>query len=696
MGIAQKVSYSYNYNECNATAIIKATAYYGYHFSKWSNGNTNNPDTLTLKNDSTVTAIFVRNECSIRTASSDISRGITSGDTTAYYLDTVTLVATASYGYHFTRWDDYNTDNPRQVVATGNSTKTAIFDPNQYYINANVENNAYGNCSGSGSYNYLSSCTITANANYGYHFIMWNDSETDNPRTITLTCDTSFTALFERNEYTVITTSNYSNQGTTTGDTTVRYLDTVLLSATANYGYHFSRWNDYNTSNPRQIVVTGNTTKTAVFEPNQYQITATAYNNSYGTCSGSGSYNYLSSRTITANANYGYHFTMWSDGNTANPRTITLTCDTSFTALFDRNSYTISTVSNNATLGTTAGDTIARYLDVIELRAIPSEHHHLVFWDDDYSNDTIRTYTVTTDATITAIFAIDTHSVQVQANNIAYGAVQGGGVFTYGQPATVTATSYSGYTFLKWSNGVTYNPYTFAVTTDIELTAIFVEEGSIYNVTAISSNSSMGTVTGGGPYATGETAVLTVLPYDGYHFTYWNDGNTDNPRSVLVNSDITLVANFEMDFAPVFHITAISADDAMGTVMGSGDYSQGVTVVLNAIPNEGFSFARWQDNNTDNPRSFTATGDATYIAFFENISTQGIDVVKDTRNIVSTAEGMVAITGAESQRIRVYTIDGRTLYDGLASTSIVIPIPTTGIFLLRIGNTQPQKIVIFK
>ena len=38
--------------------------------------------------------------------------------------------------------------------------------------------------------------------------------------------------------------------------------------------------------------------------------------------------------TCTATANYGYHFTQWSDGNTDNPRIIELTQDTTFTAEF--------------------------------------------------------------------------------------------------------------------------------------------------------------------------------------------------------------------------------------------------------------------------------------------------------------------------------------------------------------------------
>lgn len=43
----------------DATAIIYAETNEGYHFLQWSNGSTNNPDTLTLTSDTTITAIFV-------------------------------------------------------------------------------------------------------------------------------------------------------------------------------------------------------------------------------------------------------------------------------------------------------------------------------------------------------------------------------------------------------------------------------------------------------------------------------------------------------------------------------------------------------------------------------------------------------------------------------------------------------------
>lgn len=46
------------------------------------------------------------------------------------------------------------------------------------------------------------SCTnplavIYATANRGYRFVCWNDSNTVNPRTIAVTCDTSFVAIFD-------------------------------------------------------------------------------------------------------------------------------------------------------------------------------------------------------------------------------------------------------------------------------------------------------------------------------------------------------------------------------------------------------------------------------------------------------------------------------------------------------------------
>ena len=43
----------------------------------------------------------------------------------------------------------------------------------------------------------------------------------------------------------------------------------------------------------------------------------------------------------------------------------------------------------------------------------------------------------------------------------------------------------------------------------------------------------------------GSTAYLTAFPHNGYEFDKWSDGVTDNPRTFVVNSDLTLAAFFK-------------------------------------------------------------------------------------------------------------------------------------------------------
>ena len=75
----------------------------------------------------------------------------------------------------------------------------------------------------------------------------------------------------------------------------------------------------------------------------------------------------------------------------------------------------------------------------------------------------------------------------------------------------------------------------------------------------------MGTVSGGGSYAAGATATLTATPNTGYHFVQWQDGNTQNPRTITVTGDATYTAAFAPDAAPatatvtISQITATSA-----------------------------------------------------------------------------------------------------------------------------------------
>lgn len=80
-----------------------------------------------------------------------------------------------------------------------------------------------------------------------------------------------------------------------------------------------------------------------------------------------------------------------------------------------------------------------------------------------------------------------------------------------------------------------------------------------------------------------------------------------------------------------FTITVNSNNDAWGTVTGTGTYADGATATLTATPNAGYEFEKWQDGNTENPRTITVSADETYTAYFKAV-TPGVKVAFNTDN----------------------------------------------------------------
>ena len=109
---------------------------------------------------------------------------------------------------------------------------------------------------------------------------------------------------------------------------------TATITATANEGFRFVMWSDSVADNPRTLVVTHDTTLTALFDTLYVALTLSANNPDWGTVDGGGEYAYGTEVTITATANEGYLFSGWSDDNEENPRTVVVTEDLALTANF--------------------------------------------------------------------------------------------------------------------------------------------------------------------------------------------------------------------------------------------------------------------------------------------------------------------------------------------------------------------------
>lgn len=169
-------------------------------------------------------------------------------------------------------------------------------------------------------------------------------------------------------------------------------------------------------------------------------------------------------------------------------------------------------------------------------------------------------------------------------------------------------------------------------------------DGASYTI-VLSTDIEKGSVSGGGLYEDGEIVRISATPKVGYLFARWSDGNTENPRKITVESELSLTA----EFTAVCRLSVLSNDATMGTVKGSGEYAESTIVILSALPNEGFQFARWNDGSTENPRPMTVMDDTELTAEF--LPLHSLSVTADaTTDIVEGsgeyAEGTVVILSA--------------------------------------------------
>ena len=445
----------------------------------------------------------------------------------------------------------------------------------------------------------------------------------------------------------------------TWGDTIIVYpYDTVTLATTAiaNYGYHFVRWEDNGTDS--------NITWTAIFDKNQYHVLATSDTTVHGVINissgvwGDGDFNvvdlsreYLKQITLTAKPNHGYHFTHWQDGDTNNPRTFILTQDTSFTAYYDKNTYTLTFQSADTNMGVVNTASITgEYLDttmLINATALP--HYHFDHWDWGcwYCNSTEnpRRFVIDDNRTYTAYFSIDVHTVNVQIDNIAHGTVDGSGSREYGQPITVSATPYSGYQFSHWSDGSTYNPYTFAVLEDKNLTAIFVADGEPWQDTVVLYDTTYINV------PVHDTTYINI--HDTTYITQTDTvTNTVTVYDTIINTLFDTITNTVYDTTVVFNTDTLWLHD---------------TVFVH---------------------------DTIYI---HDTIVVGVDEVDAINAKIYTSNGQIVVDGAERNTVWLYDVNGRILATKQDEYSpLHFNVPAKGTYLVKIGNHPARKVVVIR
>ena len=199
--------------------VLYAHPMAGYTFAQWSDGNTDNPRILTVTSDASYAAEFVA-----------MSPMPTTYDVTVYADGCATpkvisviegeqilLNAHAKLGYSFSQWSDGNTDNPRIATINAEATFVAQFKesddstPDGSYT---VVVKADG-CSTTLSREMAAGTEIKlyAEAEECNNFVQWLDGNTENPRTVVVNADKTYTAIFKAEQYTILVESSDESQG---------------------------------------------------------------------------------------------------------------------------------------------------------------------------------------------------------------------------------------------------------------------------------------------------------------------------------------------------------------------------------------------------------------------------------------------------------------------------------------------------
>lgn len=184
--------------------------------------------------------------------------------------------------------------------------------------------------------------------------------------------------------------------------------------------------------------------------------------------------------------------------------------------------------------------------NVLLLTAQPKDGYRFVRWMANsafVSNLQEANYTLSTDTVFTAVFE--------RIYDIT-DSVSGSGTLQISRgtnPNSITFNAVPGtnYYFEKMVvNGIEYtnNPLSYIATDDVTVTAYFLEDEkvSVYATTNIENGSVY--ISNNNDYP-GFVSTIWARPFPAAEFIQWSDGVTTNPRSVTVNQNIYLIAEYK-------------------------------------------------------------------------------------------------------------------------------------------------------
>ena len=265
--------------------------------------------------------------------------------------------------------------------------------------------------------------------------------------------------------------------------------ETVQLTANPSVGWSFQGWTGDLTgsTNPADLVMTGNMAVTVTFTQNQYTLTVNiAGSGSVTENPSQATYTWGTNVTLTATATLGWSFLGWTGdvASTANPVIINMTSSMSVTATFTQNTYTlnvsVSPVSSGVVDLNKSGP--YNYGDVVQLTAVPAAGWSFAQWSGNLvGSGNPATLTMTNNMTVTATFIQNVYTLTLNVVGTGSLGLNSTGPYHYGDTVQLTASAPAGWIFYYWSGALTgsANPAMIVMTGNFTVFAYFTQQPTL-------------------------------------------------------------------------------------------------------------------------------------------------------------------------------------------------------------------------
>ncbi|MGV8945589.1 MAG: InlB B-repeat-containing protein [Lutibacter sp.] len=506
--------------------------------------------------------------------------------------------------------------------------------------------------------------------------------------------------------FSVVVSSSPVLGGVTTGAGRFNQGAPVTVKAVPNTNYSFVNWTENGiVVSPLAnytFVIVGNRTLVANYIPNLFAINLSSNPAIGGLTSGAGSFDFGSSRTVTATPNANYTFTNWTENGTV------VSTNASYTFVLNANKtlvanftiipqFAIILSANPAIGGSTSGAgsfNVGTSRTVTATPTIPG--YTFVNWTEagvEVSTTQSYTFVLNANKTLVANFIANLYTITLSSNPTIGGLTSGAGSFSFGSSKTVTATpTIPGYTFVNWTEAgveVSTTPsYTFILNANKTLVANFI--ANLYTITLSSNPAIGGSTSGAGSFSFGSSRTVTATPtIPGYTFKNWTEAgvevSTTPSYTFVLNANKTLVANF---IANLYTITLSSNPAIGGSTSGAGSFSFGSSRTVTATPTiPGYTFKNWTEAgvevSTTPSYTFVLNANKTLVANFSPVA------ITYTLNVT-------AVNGTVNKN-PVSPYNNSTYNDGTIVT--LIPTPNSGYEFLSwsgdaSGTANPLTVIM--